>query len=200
MFEETRLKCKSLLRVTSYWLLVAILSGCVVRTYKLTKERVDQDLAGGNRGYLEGQVPQAQEAKTKKPTRTIQAVEIELHPLIKFEKTPKEKPEERPAEKVSLAEKTEYLSVGNRGYITRSATAKVVKPEAIETELKMKKYTVKEGDTLQKISKEFYGTTKKWTKIYEANKDALRAADKIYPGQVINIPVEPLKEPSENLK
>ena len=31
-----------------------MLSGCVVRTYRLTRDRVDQNLEGGNRGYLIG--------------------------------------------------------------------------------------------------------------------------------------------------
>jgi nucleoid-associated protein YgaU len=67
----------------------------------------------------------------------------------------------------------------------------------------MEKYKVQKGDTLQKISQKFYGTTKKWQKIYEANKDTLKGPDKLYPGRTINIPVDSagkLKEPSENLK
>ncbi|MCX7662077.1 MAG: LysM peptidoglycan-binding domain-containing protein, partial [Candidatus Omnitrophica bacterium] len=46
------------------------------------------------------------------------------------------------------------------------------------------------GDTLQKISLKFYGTTKKWKRIFNANKDIIKSPDKIYPGQVINIPLE----------
>jgi nucleoid-associated protein YgaU len=59
---------------------------------------------------------------------------------------------------------------------------------------------VQKDETLQKISHKFFGTTKKWTKIYELNKDTLKSPNKLYPGQVINIPVESLKEPKENLK
>ena len=64
----------------------------------------------------------------------------------------------------------------------------------------MQQYKVEKGDTLQKISQKFYGTTKKWHKIFKANESILKAPDKIYPGQTINIPVEGMKEPSENLK
>ena len=39
---------------------VFMLSGCVVRTYSLTRDRVDQNLEEGNRGYLKGQAPQVQ--------------------------------------------------------------------------------------------------------------------------------------------
>ena len=51
-------------------------------------------------------------------------------------------------------------------------------------------YKVQKGDTLQKISSqpEIYGTSKKWMKIYEANKDKLKSPDKIRPGQELKIP------------
>ena len=62
------------------------------------------------------------------------------------------------------------------------------------------RYTVASGDTLQKISKKFYGTTKKWKKIYEANKDTLKSPNSIFPGKALNIPSEGLREPKENLK
>ena len=52
------------------------------------------------------------------------------------------------------------------------------------------KYTVQKGDTLQKISQKYFGTTKRWMKIYEANKDTLKGPDKIYVGQVLNIPMD----------
>ena len=53
-----------------------------------------------------------------------------------------------------------------------------------------KTYTVKSGDTLSKISKEFYGEANKYNQIFEANKPMLSDPDKIYPGQVLRIPPE----------
>lgn len=166
------------------------LAGCVVRTYKLTKDRVDQDLTAGNRGYIAGQVPT--EETERKTTRTTQAIEIELHPPIKFERMPKEKvSQEQP-----LALSGEQEVFGNRGYITQSVQPEIAEAKAPGYE----KYTVEKNDTLQKISKKFYGTTKNWMKIYDANKDTLKAPNKIYPGQVINIPVEPVTGVKETLK
>ncbi len=79
--------------------LVFVLSGCVVRTYSITKDRVDQDLAAGNRGYLKGQASSSK--MERKATRTTQIVEVELHSPIKFEKSPKIKPvETKPIETV----------------------------------------------------------------------------------------------------
>lgn len=169
-----------------------MLSGCVVRTYPLTKERVDQGLTG-NRGYLKGQAP-AGEERQRTTTRTTRVIEIELHPPIKFDKKPKVKSKEAAA---TVMETQDPIMVdGNRGYMTQSIAPEVAEPSAASFE----KYTVEKGDTLQKISKKFYGTTKKWNKIFEANKDALKTPDRIRPGQSLNIPVEGLKEAKENLK
>ena len=49
-------------------------------------------------------------------------------------------------------------------------------------------YTVKAGDTLSAISKQFYGNGNDYMKIFNANKDKLKDPDKIQPGQTLNIP------------
>lgn len=49
-------------------------------------------------------------------------------------------------------------------------------------------YTVVSGDTLSKISKQFYGDANKYNTIFEANKPMLNHPDKIYPGQVLRLP------------
>ncbi len=49
-------------------------------------------------------------------------------------------------------------------------------------------YTIEKGDTLSAISKRFYGKAKFWPKIFEANRDTIENADKIFPGQVITLP------------
>lgn len=51
-----------------------------------------------------------------------------------------------------------------------------------------KLYTVKSGDTLSKIAKEYYGNASKYPVIFEANKPMLTNPDQIYPGQVLRIP------------
>jgi len=172
--------------------LIFVASGCVVRSYPVTKDRVDQDLNIGNQGYLAGK--KTESAEVRPTTRSYQAVEVELHSPIKFERMPKSKPVEASEYSESQKAGDNQEAWGNRGYITRSVTPEESGASAME------KYTVKKGDTLQKISKQFFGSTKKWVKIYAANKAVLKAPNKIYPGQVIDIPVEALKEPKENLK
>lgn len=51
-------------------------------------------------------------------------------------------------------------------------------------------YEVKKGDTLSKIAKDFYGDPKRYSAIFEANKPMLSDPDKIYPGQMLRIPVQ----------
>lgn len=171
---------------------VLVLAGCVVRTYPLTKERIDQDLSTGNRGYLAGQAPPRVE-KERKTTRTTQVVEVEIHSPIKFEKMPKKLPQEA----TPLQKTAEPPIEGNRGYITQSITPEIAQPEIGPS---YEKYTVQKGDTLQKISKKFFGTSKRWISLFDANKDVLKGPNKVYPGQVLRIPSRGLKETKENLK
>ena len=49
-------------------------------------------------------------------------------------------------------------------------------------------YTVVSGDTLSKISKQFYGDPNQYMKIFDANKPMLKDPDKIYPGQKLRVP------------
>ena len=51
-------------------------------------------------------------------------------------------------------------------------------------------HTVQKGDTLSKISKAVYGDPMKYNVIFEANRPMLEHPDKIYPGQVLRIPVQ----------
>src|SRR6185437_17145251 len=49
-------------------------------------------------------------------------------------------------------------------------------------------YTVKPGDSLSKIAKQFYGNASEYNKIFEANRDKLKDPDTIQPGQELVIP------------
>jgi nucleoid-associated protein YgaU len=49
-------------------------------------------------------------------------------------------------------------------------------------------YTVQPGDSLSKISKEFYGDANKYMKIFDANKDKLTDPDKVKVGTNLIIP------------
>ncbi len=66
-------------------------------------------------------------------------------------------------------------------------------PLAAQASKVLAEYTVKKGDTLSQIAKNYYGfaTQPYWKIIQEANKDIIKDANLIYPGQVFKIPVLP---------
>ena len=51
-----------------------------------------------------------------------------------------------------------------------------------------RKYTVKSGDTLSKISREFYGDANQYMRIFNANRDHLTDPNKIKVGEDLVIP------------
>ena len=76
------------------------------------------------------------------------------------------------------------LAVGNVDHVAQvddQMTVATPEPES-------KFYTVKSGDTLSKISKEFYADANQYNKIFEANRPLLKDPNDIYPGQVLRIP------------
>jgi nucleoid-associated protein YgaU len=51
-----------------------------------------------------------------------------------------------------------------------------------------RRYTVKAGDSLSKISRDFYGEAGQYMKIFEANRNILKDPNQISPGQELVIP------------
>lgn len=51
-------------------------------------------------------------------------------------------------------------------------------------------YTVQAGDTLSKISRQFYGNARYYPRIFEANRDQLTDPDRLTIGQVLKVPAE----------
>lgn len=49
-------------------------------------------------------------------------------------------------------------------------------------------YVIKSGDTLSAVAKQFYGDANQYPKIFEANREVIKDANLIYPGQKIRIP------------
>ena len=48
--------------------------------------------------------------------------------------------------------------------------------------------TVQRGDTLWAISRDNYGSGFMYVRVFEANRDAIRDPDLIYPGQIFDLP------------
>jgi nucleoid-associated protein YgaU len=49
-------------------------------------------------------------------------------------------------------------------------------------------YVIEQGDTLSAIAKHFYGDPNAYPQIVEANREVIKDADLIFPGQKIRIP------------
>jgi nucleoid-associated protein YgaU len=94
-------------------------------------------------------------------------------------------PSQEQREKIVLAMGNVHGVFKVEDSITVAAAGSSV-PSASSGESKF--YTVKSGDTLSKVSKEFYGDPNRYNAIFEANKPMLEDPDKIYPGQVLRIP------------
>ncbi|AUQ49678.1 LysM domain protein [Phaeobacter inhibens] len=65
-------------------------------------------------------------------------------------------------------------------------------PDAAPTGAKplVRLVTVQEGDTLWAISRERYGDGLLYVRVFDANREAIRDPDLIYPGQVFSVPVQ----------
>jgi LysM repeat protein len=72
--------------------------------------------------------------------------------------------------------------------VAQSATAGSSTPQSSTTAQSGQSYTVKSGDTLSKISKQFYGNANEFMRIFYANRDQLRDPNKIQAGQNLVIP------------
>ncbi len=168
--------------------LFSFLTGCKtlnsdvkVRTYTVEEQRVDQNLNEGNRGYLLGQPQETEKDRNRKLTRTKYVTEIEIGSTAN-KKSASETAEKNVDLEIAQEPDDEFL-------IEETAADEVdEEPVSVSKKASVVKYTVEKNDTLQKISMKHYGTTKKWKKIFDANADKLKSPDRIYKGQVINIP------------
>lgn len=69
-----------------------------------------------------------------------------------------------------------------------TAGIKNVQIEGIREDNAENYYTIVKGDNLSKIAKKFYGDANKYKIIFDANREVIKDANLIYPGQKIRIP------------
>jgi len=55
---------------------------------------------------------------------------------------------------------------------------------------KVEYYIIQKGDTLSKIAKHYYGDANKYPRIFEANREVIKDANLIFPGQKVRIPMD----------
>jgi nucleoid-associated protein YgaU len=77
------------------------------------------------------------------------------------------------------------LMAGNVQGVGEVETANLAHPQEQE---EVEYYLIEKGDTLSKIAKQFYGDANKYPRIFEANREVIKDANLIFPGQKIRIP------------
>ena len=87
---------------------------------------------------------------------------------------------------IEAKEKTVLMAGNMKGVASVNADGlNAPEPEApVEVEY----YTIKSGDTLWAIAKNFLGNGSKYPEIFEANREVIEDPDKIFVGQKIRIP------------
>lgn len=193
------------------------LSGCArVQTRVVELPRVDQEVAG-NQGYLAGSGASA--AAPRKTTRQVVMTDIELMTgqevrqglkgVVQMSATPVKgelgpggrgwrvvEPSAGPALAPEASSELE-LPPRTPAAVEEEFDAAPVEPPVsraaprVETPSAPTTYTVQKNDTLEKIAKKVYGDTKRWPKIYKANRDVIKNPNKLYPGQRLTIPALP---------
>ena len=72
--------------------------------------------------------------------------------------------------------------------VTESQAAAATAQSSQSAQSASQTYTVKSGDTLSKISRQFYGNANEYMRIFYANRDKLHDPNKIQVGQELSIP------------
>jgi nucleoid-associated protein YgaU len=80
------------------------------------------------------------------------------------------------------------LIAGNVDGITKVDFEGITIEEEPEVVIQELLYEIQKGDTLWKVATIYYQDGSRYPEIVEANKEVIKDADKIYPGQMIRIP------------
>ena len=92
------------------------------------------------------------------------------------------------ADSAEVVEKT-VLIAGNVQGVTEVSAVNIKAPDPAP-EQRVEYYVIQKGDTLSKIAKQYLANAMDYPKIFEANREVIKDADLIYPGQKIRIPLE----------
>ena len=151
-------------------------SGIQIRSYVEDKPRVNTEITG-NQGYLLG-TPPAADISNKKKTRKMYVLEISKAADLEEGRS-------------GVNENTAGGMAGTDMASDDSSSREISQVSKEQSEVpSFVEYKVEKDDTLQKISKKFYDTYKKWPKIYEANKEKIKDPNHIKPGITLKIPRE----------
>lgn len=188
------------------WLVMGLVgisfTGCSrVQTKIVQKPRVDQQITQDhNKGYLKGSGPAGGQ---RRATRDMVETDVELPTWAEMNPWYKGQKEAAPEAAAAAPSPVELEPAPSQEWEQPQEDYSI--PPAVESVPASsggESYTVQKGDTLQKIAKKFYGSSKDWYKIYKANKGVLKSPDRIRPGQTLTIPSlgKTVEEPSNEYK
>jgi len=130
--------------------------------------------------------------KTVEPVEQAPQVQQETLPVFPESLVPK--PEPQPETAIASPLSTHATEVPVDTAATRVKHPPTVSPQPREHYAPVEKkttrtYVVRKGDTLQKISMRYYGTTKKWRTLFKVNRNVLpKGPDKLQVGTKLVIP------------
>ncbi len=208
---------KKIFKLFYVFIFYVVVSGCAasrinipkyeVKAYLQDKPRVDQEISG-NAGYLVGK-PKKDVNINRKRTRKIFVVEVTERDTVSPYLIDMDAASQRKTKKV-----TNNNVVSSKNNKKHQSKVIPVYPSQIqipsfdddmdETNTEEKRqvslstnnigkvvnYKVEKDDTLQKISKKFYGCYSKWPRIYKANKSQIKDPNFLKPGIILKIPMD----------
>jgi nucleoid-associated protein YgaU len=89
------------------------------------------------------------------------------------------------ADSAEALEKAVLMAGNVKGVSEVKAAAVSAPPQQAQVEY----YVIQKGDTLSAIAKRYYGNANDYPRIFEANREVIKDANLIYPGQKIRIPM-----------
>lgn len=89
------------------------------------------------------------------------------------------------ADSAEAMEKAVLLAGNVKGVVEVKAEQLSAPPQTAKVEF----YVIQKGDTLSGVAKRFYGDANAYPRLFEANREVIKDADLIFPGQKIRIPL-----------
>jgi nucleoid-associated protein YgaU len=138
--------------------------------------------------------PEEKKPENAEPTQDKAPEKVENTGKDEVKEKSPEKTEDAVKETEKPKEKTEEKTSPSPAPVTESqpkappfSLKKVEKTEA-ETSDKARTYVVQRGDSLSSISRRFYGSSRYYKIIFDANRDILSTERDLRPGQILKIP------------
>jgi nucleoid-associated protein YgaU len=166
-------------------------SGCIGgKAYLVDKERVDQDIPGVSR-----------ESDNRAKTRKVLVVELvnkDKNASVPQVVTTTSTSESRDGSSRVVTESKDTLIVHESNFTFPKMTSETLTRKADGATLDVQTYVVQKDDTLQKISKKFYGSFNQWMRIYDMNRDVIKNPNALKSGVTLKIP--PAEEPAGSVE